>query len=61
MAAVRLSPDPRPAIVGSPGYFASRPKPNAPRDLARHHYYPSRRQRPAALSALIETLRLRES
>jgi DNA-binding transcriptional LysR family regulator len=36
MIAVRVSPDPRPAIVGSPGYFASHPKPKSPRDLLSH-------------------------
>ena len=36
MAAVRVSPDLRPAIVGSPRYFESRPKPKTPRDLLRH-------------------------
>ncbi|WP_263376020.1 LysR family transcriptional regulator [Granulicella aggregans] len=33
MIAVRVSPDQRPAIVGSPGYFRSHPKPKEPRDL----------------------------
>ena len=33
MIAVRVSPDHRPAIVGSPEYFESRPKPKSPRDL----------------------------
>jgi DNA-binding transcriptional LysR family regulator len=141
MVAVRVSEDLRAAIVGSPKYFASHPKPRHPRDLLNHAcinfrqgsrgmyrwefdrgrqsltvavdgplvvddaeilvraaldgigvvwtlehyaapfisagklvrvlegwcapfpgyflYYPSRRQQPAALSALIETLRLR--
>lgn len=36
MAAVRVSPDLRPAIVGSPGYFESRAKPKTPRDLLDH-------------------------
>lgn len=36
MIAVRVSPDLRPAIVGSPGYFQSQPKPKSPRDLSRH-------------------------
>jgi DNA-binding transcriptional LysR family regulator len=36
MAAVRVSPDLRPAIVASPGYFAARPKPRVPRDLLGH-------------------------
>ena len=139
MIAVRVFKDHRPAIVGSPGYFKSHPKPESPHDLLRHRcinfrhgsdvyrwefdkgdqslavsvngplivddveimiraaidsvglaflseehaephiasgalvrvledwcppfpgfflYYPSRRQQPAALSALIETLRL---
>ena len=141
MVTVRVSRDRRPAIVGSPGYFESHPKPATPGDLTGHRcinfrhgsggvyrweldkgkqslavavegplivddvelvvraaidgvglafmaqesaaphlasgalmrvledwcppypgfflYYPSRRQLPAALSALIETLRLR--
>jgi DNA-binding transcriptional LysR family regulator len=36
MIAVRVSPDHRPAIVGSPGYFKSHGKPKSPRDLLRH-------------------------
>jgi DNA-binding transcriptional LysR family regulator len=36
MIAVRVSPDQRPAIVGSPGYFRSHPKPKEPRDLLQH-------------------------
>lgn len=36
MVAVRITPDLRNAIVGSPGYFASRPIPRSPRDLADH-------------------------
>jgi DNA-binding transcriptional LysR family regulator len=36
MIAVRVSPDQRPAIVGSPAYFESHAKPRSPRDLIRH-------------------------
>lgn len=36
MIAVRVSPDHRPAIVGSPGYFKSHPRPKSPRDLPKH-------------------------
>jgi DNA-binding transcriptional LysR family regulator len=36
MIAVRVSEDQRPAIVGSPAYFESHPKPRSPRDLVRH-------------------------
>jgi DNA-binding transcriptional LysR family regulator len=36
MTAVRVSSDHRPAIVGSPGYFQSHPRPKSPRDLLRH-------------------------
>jgi DNA-binding transcriptional LysR family regulator len=36
MIAVRVSPDQRAAIVGSPGYFESHPKPKEPRDLLQH-------------------------
>jgi len=36
MVAVRVSPDLRPAIVGAPAYFASHPKPTAPRDVLQH-------------------------
>jgi DNA-binding transcriptional LysR family regulator len=36
MVAVRVSRDLRPAIVGSPSYFASHPRPTSPRDLTRH-------------------------
>ena len=36
MIAVRVSKDIRAAIVGSPAYFKSHPKPKAPRDLMSH-------------------------
>src|SRR4051794_32738841 len=36
MIAVRVSPDHRPAIVGSPVYFESHPKPRSPRDLVKN-------------------------
>jgi DNA-binding transcriptional LysR family regulator len=36
MIAVRVSPDHRPAIVGSPAYFRSHPAPRSPRDLVQH-------------------------
>lgn len=36
MIAVRVSPDQRPAIVGSPSYFESHARPRSPRDLIRH-------------------------
>ena len=36
MIAVRVSPDHRAAIVGSPGYFKSHSKPKEPRDLLQH-------------------------
>src|SRR5881396_1223704 len=36
MVTVRVSPDRRPAIVGSPSYFASHPTPTTPRDLTSH-------------------------
>jgi DNA-binding transcriptional LysR family regulator len=36
MIAVRVSPDHRPAIVASPDYFRTRPKPKQPRDLLDH-------------------------
>lgn len=36
MIAVRVSPDQRPAIVGSPAYFDSHPRPRLPRDLLKH-------------------------
>lgn len=36
MVAVRVSPDHRPAIVGSPAYFDSHPRPKSPRDLLQH-------------------------
>jgi DNA-binding transcriptional LysR family regulator len=36
MVAVRVSRDQRLAVVGSPEYFASHPKPSAPHDLPRH-------------------------
>src|SRR5438876_2054264 len=36
MVAVRVSRDARPAIVGSPSYFESHPKPKSPPDLRTH-------------------------
>lgn len=36
MTAVRIGPDERVAVVGSPSYFASRPRPKHPRDLHAH-------------------------
>jgi DNA-binding transcriptional LysR family regulator len=36
MVAVRVSPDHRPAIVGSPAYFDSHTRPKSPRDLLQH-------------------------
>ncbi|ACO79407.1 Transcriptional regulator LysR family protein [Azotobacter vinelandii CA] len=36
MTAVRISPDMRVAIVGSPGYLAKHPAPRKPQDLADH-------------------------
>jgi len=36
MIAVRVSQDHRPAIVGSPTYFKTRPLPKLPRDLLEH-------------------------
>jgi DNA-binding transcriptional LysR family regulator len=38
MIAVRVSPDHRPAIVGSPSYFAEHPRPKVPRDLVQHRF-----------------------
>ncbi|WP_454692692.1 LysR family transcriptional regulator [Achromobacter aloeverae] len=37
MTAVRISPDMRVAIVGSPAYLARHPAPKTPRDLTRHN------------------------
>ena len=36
MVAVRIGPDLRMAVVGSPAYFATNPKPRTPQDLAQH-------------------------
>lgn len=36
MVAVRIGPEMRMAVVGSPGYFANRKKPRAPKDLTEH-------------------------
>jgi DNA-binding transcriptional LysR family regulator len=36
MVAVRIGPDLRSAVVGSPGYFAGRPRPQTPQDLTGH-------------------------
>jgi DNA-binding transcriptional LysR family regulator len=37
MIAVRIGPEIRMAVVGSPGYFARHPHPRNPRDLIRHN------------------------
>ncbi len=37
MIAVRIGPDVRMAVVGSPAYFARHPQPKTPRDLTRHN------------------------
>lgn len=37
MIAVRISADQRIAVVGSPAYFANRPQPKTPQDLAEHN------------------------
>lgn len=37
MIAVRIGPDMRIAVVGAPGYFATRPKPLSPQDLSEHN------------------------
>jgi Transcriptional regulator len=37
MIAVRIGPDVRMAVVGSPDYFARHPRPKTPRDLTRHN------------------------
>ena len=36
MVAVRIGPDLRMAVAGSPAYFATRPRPRTPQDLAQH-------------------------
>ncbi|MGF6372891.1 DNA-binding transcriptional LysR family regulator [Paraburkholderia sp. RAU6.4a] len=36
MIAVRISPDLRSAVVATPGYFATRPKPGSPYELTQH-------------------------
>jgi DNA-binding transcriptional LysR family regulator len=36
MVAVRIGPDMRMAVVGSPAYFAQRPRPKTPQDLTAH-------------------------
>lgn len=37
MIAVRIGPDMRMAVVGSPAYFSNRPQPETPHDLAHHN------------------------
>src|SRR5271166_512139 len=37
MIAVRIGPDTRMAVVGAPSYFARRPRPRTPQDLAGHN------------------------
>jgi DNA-binding transcriptional LysR family regulator len=37
MIAVRIGPEIRSAVVGSPAYCASRPRPSTPHDLAQHN------------------------
>jgi len=38
MIAVRIGPDQRMAVVGAPSYFAERPPPRSPQELAGHRY-----------------------
>jgi DNA-binding transcriptional LysR family regulator len=45
MVAMRIGPDESPAVVGSPGYFAARPRPRRPRDLQEHSCINFRRVR----------------
>ena len=49
MIAVRVGPDLRMAVVGSPSYFASRKRPRTPQDLTQHNcvnlHLPSSRRR----------------
>jgi DNA-binding transcriptional LysR family regulator len=49
MIAVRVSRDHRPAIVGSPAYFKSHPKPKSPRDLLSHRCINFRHGRSAGM------------
>ena len=37
MVAVRIGPEVRMAVVGTPGYFITRPKPKTPQDLTAHN------------------------
>ena len=37
MVAMRIGPDVRMAVVGTPGYFATHPKPKTPQDLTAHN------------------------
>lgn len=37
MIAIRIGPDLRMAVVGTPAYFAHRPEPRTPQDLAKHN------------------------
>ncbi|MEI9904419.1 MAG: hypothetical protein WDN06_10945 [Asticcacaulis sp.] len=37
MIAIRIGPDARMAVVGSPAYFAARPKPKIPQDLTAYN------------------------
>ncbi|MBR0730454.1 hypothetical protein JQ582_41000 [Bradyrhizobium japonicum] len=39
MIAVRISPDLRMAVVGSPSYFANRKRPKTPQDLTQHNCF----------------------
>jgi DNA-binding transcriptional LysR family regulator len=68
MVAVKVSRPQRAAIVASPAYFESHPKPRTPQDLTLHRCLGhrmsahgsvlSRRHQPPALQALVDALRL---
>ena len=53
MVAVRVSREQRAAIVGAPGYFASHPKPQSPRDLTAHRVLPVLPEPPAAAAGAL--------
>ena len=51
MIAVRVGPDIRMAVVGAPSYFADRPVPRTPRELAGHRCFNYRRVKAGGLYA----------
>ena len=61
MVAVRVCGDQRPAVVGSPEYFASYSKPSTPHDVLSHPMHQPARRLRAAISLGVRKKMVRPS